>query len=149
MGRQYVRVIPRKDSIAEDIKKPTRHPVYQTTVYRRSPYTQRQRPRKPTLNQGPPNNTNPTADSTARYQTSPHSGISPAQALGLTCVFITCSGCDGLREGVAVPGLSDGVPIPDGLTAPLGGTGIEMSSGLPGTIEGGRSGILMRLATLL
>jgi hypothetical protein len=40
--------------------------------------------------------------------------------------------------------------MPDsGLTAPLGGTGILISSGLPGTIDSGKSGILMRFATLL
>jgi hypothetical protein len=44
-----------------------------------------------------------------------------------------------------------GVPMPPGkgLTVPLGGTGILISSGLPGTMESGRPGILMRLATLL
>jgi len=40
--------------------------------------------------------------------------------------------------------------MPDnGLTAPEGATGILMSSGLPGTIDSGRLGILMRFATLL
>ena len=70
---------------------------------------------------------------------------------GLTCAFkfkgwIPCS------RGVAVPELTwtCGVPMPDnGLTAPEGGTGILMSSGLPGTIDSGRLGILMRFATLL
>ena len=52
--------------------------------------------------------------------------------------------------GVAVPDPAWGVLRPGkGLTVPLGGTGILMSSGLPGTMLSGRLGILMRLATLL
>jgi hypothetical protein len=43
---------------------------------------------------------------------------------------------------------SAGVPIPDkGLTKPLGGTGMRMSSGEPGIISGMMSGIWMRLAS--
>lgn len=43
-----------------------------------------------------------------------------------------------------------GVPIPlNGVNWPDGGTGMSMSSGLGGTIFGGRFGILMRFASLL
>jgi hypothetical protein len=43
---------------------------------------------------------------------------------------------------------SAGVPSPDnGLTNPLGGTGMRISSGEPGIISGWMSGILMRLAS--
>jgi hypothetical protein len=49
-----------------------------------------------------------------------------------------------------VPEPACGVPRPEkGLTVPEGGTGICMSSGLPGTRFSGRLGILMRFATLL
>ena len=41
-----------------------------------------------------------------------------------------------------------GVPSPDrGLTKPLGGTGMRISSGEPGIIEGLRSGTWIRLAS--
>lgn len=43
---------------------------------------------------------------------------------------------------------SAGVPSPDiGLKVPLGGTGILMSSGEPGTISGATPGMKMRLAS--
>lgn len=47
-----------------------------------------------------------------------------------------------------VPRPFAGVPSPSiGVIAPLGGTGIRRSSGLPGTSSGARSGILIRLAS--
>lgn len=52
-------------------------------------------------------------------------------------------------SGVLAP--SCGLPSPPGIgvTIPLGGTGILISSGEAGIISGGRSGILMRFASLL
>ena len=50
--------------------------------------------------------------------------------------------------GVLVP--LAGLPIPlNGLIVPEGGTGILRSSGLAGTIDGGRSGICILFARLL
>lgn len=81
-----------------------------------------------------------------------------AHSEGLICVFLMPKGCaapplaPAVRGfcGVAVPDAPcSGVPIPNGLTAPEGGTGILISSGLPGTRASGKLGILIRLATLL
>lgn len=50
--------------------------------------------------------------------------------------------------GVAIPDTIAGVPIPDnGLTNPLGGTGILISSGEPGIKAGATPGTLIRLAS--
>ena len=55
-------------------------------------------------------------------------------------------------EPVAIPGelaLVFGTSRPIGVTEPLGGTGILMSSGELGTIFSGRPGILILVASLL
>ena len=62
------------------------------------------------------------------------------------------SGVPGSLRGVARPlrGLARPLPNPGtGVTNPLGGAGALMPSGEAGTISGGRSGIGIRLASLL
>jgi len=62
------------------------------------------------------------------------------------------SGVPGPLPGDAMPlrGLARPLPRPGiGVTNPLGGAAALIPSGEAGTISGGRSGILMRLASLL
>lgn len=80
------------------------------------------------------------------------SGLRSGFGLSPSLPRLSCLECEleGGSDSADRPAGSAGVPIPEpgnGLTSPLGGTGILMSSGEPGMILEGTPEMLMRLAS--